>query len=87
MDFYGSFYLFMCCLRADPYVLSCMSLVLYVIHITMFYSLRKKGGSSYEDTTIRKSGLGSCMLFTSITPHLYKLYLFPIKISGAITDF
>lgn len=53
----------------------------------MFYLLRKKGGLSYEDTTIRLSGQGRCMLFTSITPHLYKFYLFPIKISGAITDF
>lgn len=52
----------------------------------LFYSLHKKGGSSYEDTIIHKSGLVRCMLFTSIT-RMYKLYLFPIKISGAITDF
>ncbi len=45
----------------------------------------KKGGSSSEDTIIQKSGLGGCMLFTSIT-HMYKLYVFPRKISGAITD-
>lgn len=52
----------------------------------MFYPLHKKGGSFYEDPIIHKSGLERCMLFTSIT-RMYKLYLFPIKISGAITDF
>lgn len=61
--------------RADPCVLSCMSSVLYCD----FYSLHKKGGSSSEDTIIQKSGLGRCMLFTSIT-RMYKLYLFPRKI-------
>ncbi len=67
--------------RADSCVLSFMSSVLYCDIIRCI----KKGGSSSEDTIIQKSGLGGCMLFTSIT-HMYKLYVFPRKISGAITD-